>query len=391
MFEQAVTWLLFFSLFYLLITTVILIRNRAELTALRPKGSTASQNRKISVCIPARNEENNIGQLLDSLIKQTHSNFDIHLLDDQSTDNTYQIADEYREQYPEKVNLHSGKPKPDGWLGKPWACNQLGNLCDGELIVFLDADTLLGPAALEQISNSFDYDSTDMITVWPRQILGTFWEKSVIPLIYYALVTLLPAIYVYRKPRWMPAFAHSRFRHIFAAACGQCIAFRKDVYNEIGGHSSVKSEIVEDVELAKRIKRDGFTMRMYHGVGTVNCRMYRSEAEMFEGLRKNFLQGFKNSLPLFTLSALIHLIVFILPFITLVAALFYFNTIILYLSIASVGLILLHRLVLSGWFRWDPIYAFTHPIGVIWFQKLGLVKIVDYLFGRKSEWKGRKV
>ncbi len=391
MFEQAITWLLFFSLFYLLVTSIILIRNQIDLTALRTSGSGSSQNRKISVCIPARNEEKNIGLLLQSLVKQTYPNYEIHLLDDQSADDTYKIAASYKKSHPEILNLHHGEPKPEGWLGKPWACNQLGNLSDGELLVFLDADTQLGPETLQQIGWSFEFDSADMITVWPRQIVGSFWEKSVIPLIYYALVTLLPAIYVYRKPRWMPVFVHTRFRHIFAAACGQCIAFNRECYDAIGGHSAVKNAIVDDVELAKRVKQEGFTMRMYHGVGTVNCRMYRSEAEMFEGLRKNFLQGFNNSLPLFILMGVVHLVVFILPFITLIASFFLFNAMMLFLSLASVGLILMHRLILASWFKWDPIFAFTHPVGVVWFQRLGLVKIIDYLFDRKSEWKGRKV
>ncbi len=389
--EQVITWLLFFSLFYLLITTFILLRNRIELTALRSDVDASSENRKISVCIPARNEENNILSLLESAVKQSYQNYNIYLLDDHSTDKTYQIAERFSEDYPGLVNLCKGEPKPDDWLGKPWACNQLGRMADGEILLFLDADTTLGPNALEQINRSFEYDSTDMITVWPHQILGSFWERAVIPLIYYALVTMLPSIYVYRKPRWMPSFAERRFRHIFAAACGQCIAIKKEAYHQIGGHSSVKDEIVEDVELAKRIKREGLIMRMYHGVGTVNCRMYRNQNEMMNGLRKNFLAGFNNSLVLFTFFGLLHVVVFILPFLTFIAAMFILNTTILYLSIASVGIILTHRLILSGWFKWDPLYAFIHPVGVLWYQKLGIIKIGDYLFGRKSEWKGRKV
>ncbi len=391
MLEYAITWLLFFSLFYLLLTSFILIRNRFELTALRTASFADSQNRKISVCIPARNEEKNIGTLLESLQNQTYEPFDVHLLDDQSTDKTHEIALQYKEKNPGRFHIHSGKPKPEGWLGKPWACYQLGSICDGELLLFLDADTVVQPDMLNQINASFTKDAVDMVTVWPRQITGSFWEKTVIPLIYYAVVTLLPAIYVYRKPRWMPSFAHKKFRHIFAAACGQCIAMKKKVYEKIGGHSAVKNEIVEDVELAKRIKKDGFSMRMYHGIGAISCRMYTNEADMFEGLRKNFLQGFNNSLPVFILFAIIHFAVFILPFATLIAALFTFDAVIFFLSIASVGLILLHRLLLAGWFQWDPLYAFTHPVGVLWFQKLGMIKIVDHLFGRKSEWKGRKV
>lgn len=130
---------------------------------------------------------------------------------------------------------------------------------------------------------------------------------------------------------------------------------------------------------------------MFHGVGSVECRMYKSHKELFSGLRKNFLAGFGNSLPLFILAAIIHLIVFLLPWPALIYGYLTFNNPILFFSISAITITLLHRLVLASWFRWDPLFAFTHPVGVIWFQALGLVKIADRLTGRKTHWKGRQV
>lgn len=389
--DSILVWLLVFALFYLLVTTVVLIRNRFDLTPLVLRDTDNKSGPKISVCIPARNEESTIGNLLESLITQNRSNFDIHVLDDQSEDNTHSILKSYKQKYPEILNIYQGKPKPEEWLGKPWACEQLGDISDGEILVFLDADTTLHQNALNGIAHSFDEYNLDMLTVWPRQKLLTFWEKTVIPLIYYSLVTLLPAIYVYRSPRWMPSFLRKIFDSKFAAACGQCIAFNREAYNKIGGHKSVKNEVVEDVELAKKIKKKGLTLRMFHGMGAVSCRMYENHEDLLLGLRKNFLAGFGNSIPLFTFAALMHLIVFVLPFITLITSFITGNIVLLYLSMASVTIILLHRLILSIWFRWDPLYSFTHPVGVLWFQRLSLLKLLDYFTGRKSKWKGRDV
>lgn len=383
-------WILVFALTYLIATSLILIRNRLELTALKSEVAGNNSEPKISVCIPARNEENNIANLLNSLAGQQYSNYDIHVLDDQSTDQTEEIVQSFVNHHP-RCKLHKGAEKPPDWLGKPWACHQLSERADGEYLLFLDADTIADSTLLISTANAFKRHNVQMVTVWPRQILVTFWEKSVIPLIYYALVTLLPSIYTFRDPHWMPKFIAPYFRTAFAAACGQCIAFEKEAYREIGGHRSVKDKVVEDVELAKQVKRCGFRMRMFHGVGSISCRMYKNESEMLAGFRKNFFIGFNRSQLLFIFAAILHIVVFLLPFIALIISLIQLNTVLFFLSIACISLILIHRLILSVWFEWDPIYAFTHPIAVLWFQRLGMISLTDHWKGKKSDWKGRKL
>lgn len=385
------TWLLLFGAVYLIFTSFILIRNRKDLTVLELSKTGEIMNKKISVCVPARNEEKNISTLLDSLIKQEYNNFEIHVLDDRSEDSTAEIVENYIQKSPGRITLHSGMPKPDGWLGKPWACHQLSEFATGESLLFLDADTALHQETLQRIANSFNTYNLDMCTVWPRQKLGSAMENMVIPLIYYSLVTLLPAIYVYRDPKWLPKLLRKQLRPAFAAANGQCIAITRKAYEIAGGHESVKNQVVEDVELAKIVKSRGLTLRMFNGVDSVSCRMYQSAGEMFSGLRKNFLAGFNHSLTKFVVAAILHLIVFIIPFFTFIYSFFIGNSAILFLSVISISVILLHRLWISNWFAWNPLYAFTHPVGVAWFQVLGVVKIIDHVFQRKSDWKGRKV
>jgi len=112
---------------------------------------------------------------------------------------------------------------------------------------------------------------------------------------------------------------------------------------------------------------------------------------MFAGFRKNFLAGFGYSLPLFVASALLHLIVFIFPYLALLISLFSGSSTGLWLSAVAISIIYIHRLILSLWFQWDPLYSLLHPIGVLWFQRLGIRVVADYLSGKKVEWKGRKV
>lgn len=391
MIETSLLWLNSFALLFMLATSLVLLRNRVNLTGLPTDDTLTKSLPKISVCIPARNEEKNLATLLKSAVSQNYTNVEIIVLDDNSTDRTPEIIESFVTQYPDKVVRIQGKEKPSDWLGKPWACHQLGKQASGHYLVFVDADTVLAPNMLTGTISAFNKYDLDMLTVWPRQIMVTFWEKTVIPLIYYALVTLLPSIYVYRSPRWLPSYFRKRFATAFAAACGQCVAFKKDAYKEINGHSSVKTEIVEDVELAKKAKAAGLTLRMFEGVGTISCRMYRSEKEIFQGLRKNFLEGFGNSLSVFIAAALLHITVFLIPIFTIAYAIITLNSMLLFLSVASVTLLLLHRLILAVWFKWNPIYSFTHPLGVIWFQRLGIVKMWDRITGKKVQWKGRNV
>ncbi len=389
--ELTLFWFNMFGLFYLLATTVVFIRNRFDLTPLSNASTSNNKRPKISVCIPARNEETVIGLLLQSVCIQDYESFEVLVLDDQSTDKTPEIIQSFVINYPNLITHLKGKPKVEDWFGKPWACQQLSNAATGEILLFLDADTRLQPDMLKNTAVSFHNYSLDMLTIWPRQILGSFWERTAIPLVYYALVTLLPAIYVYRSPRWMPSFIQRKFLPAFAAACGQCIAFTREAYDVVGGHQAVKQEVVEDVALAKKAKVSGLRLRMFQGVGSISCRMYRSEREMFEGLRKNFLAGFGNSLPFFISAGIFHFVVFVLPFITLIYSLSIYSPALFSISVASISIIFLHRVILSVWFKWNPVYGLLHPLGVLWYQWLGLVKLWDHLTGKKIQWKGREV
>ncbi|MEX2600258.1 MAG: glycosyltransferase [Balneolaceae bacterium] len=385
------TWLLVFALFYLIVTSGIFIRNRYELLPLPAGSHEAGEIPLLSVCIPARNEEHTIETIIRSTCTQDDPRFEVLVLDDRSTDNTPDLLQTLGNEYNRKLRVLQGKPLPEGWMGKPWACRQLSREARGELLLFLDADTSLMPGSLQRIRAGLRSESIDMLTVWPEQILKTFWEQAVIPLVYYALVTLLPAGYGRRSPRWIPAPFRKKTNHWFAVACGQCIAVPKKLYEQFGGHNAVRDQVVEDVALAKAARKSGLRIGMFSGIGTVRCRMYRSAVELTEGLRKNFLAGFYGSIPLFLVAGLLHLVVFILPFLALPLSLAITNSSWLFLSSASITLILLQRLMLALWFRWNPLHALSHPLGVLWFQRLGIISLLDRLKGRNVTWKGRPV
>lgn len=381
--------LLGISILWLLITSLILFRNLFDFGALAAENQKSGQSvPMVSICIPARNEESVIERAVSSVLRQTYPNFEVLVLDDDSDDRTPEILSSLSKSHGE-LTVIQGQEKPGDWLGKPWACQQLGEAAKGDILIFMDADVWLDSDAVSKTVSALE--SRDALTVWPKQFTGTFWEQMVIPLIYHSLYTLLPAKYVERKPRWMPEVMHRKLSPEFAAACGQFFAFRKEAYTAIGRHEAVKQAVVEDVELAKNLKRNHQKLKMYHGVGTVNCRMYTSHRELFSGLRKNFFAGFNKNIPFFVLMSVFHLIVFISPVFILLFAVLNGNYPLAVLSVIPLLLITLQRLLLDVRFGWNPTLSLLHPVSVLWYQILGVVSVKDHLSGKKAVWKGREV
>jgi len=387
------TILLYITLGYLLITTAILYLNRLDFMSLMSSHKTYfnEQAPQVNICIPARNEVNSIERCVRSAVNQQYPNYQVFVLDDGSTDGTSKILKKLEENYPEKLTIIIGKPKPDDWLGKSWACHQLSQQCRGEILVFIDADTWLDENTISRLIRTMGHDIIDFATIWPEQDLGTFWEKVTIPLVYFALLTLLPARYVYQTPKWLPSFLRKKAAPLFAAACGQFMAFKRKAYESIGGHASVKDKVVEDVELAKNIKRAGFSMNMYHGQNTVSCRMYTSGRELWEGFRKNFFAGFGYNVPPFITMAILQFIVFVLPAIALPFLILNPNTYLLVLDIGALGLILMQRITIDRWFSWKILYSFSHPLAVCWYKSLGIRVLIDYFNNISAQWKNRSI
>ena len=413
-------WLLAFGVLFFIATSLILIHNRAHFLGLADI-DTASirktldltekpvfEQTRVSILIPARNEENNLPTLLNSLGKQDWPCLDIHILDDHSDDNTMEIAKNFRDVMISQVQqekshadiqvfVHSSLERPEGWLGKNWACHQLAGHARGNIFIFLDADTWLAPDAISLIMDGVHGFELDFATVWPHQVMESLLEKTVVSSVYATVAAYLPTRYSYRAPVWIPfRNLRQKVKPMFASACGQCMIFNKDTYREIGGHKSVKDQVVEDVMLAKMVVRNGSAMRMFHGTDRLWCRMYRNPSEIFNGFRKNFFAGFNYSMPSFFLAWLLHFIVYVLPAFVLIAALAGIpegNTqpVITALSAVVVLTALIQRLWVAKFLKWPLSAGFLYLLGILWFHMLAFVVIYDLLSKSGATWKGRPV
>ena len=352
----------------------------------------------VSVLIPARNEENTILKLLDSLSNQDYPHIEIFVLDDGSTDNTASVVSRFSNLSNLPVNLLTGKQKPEGWMGKNWACHQLSKHANGEILLFLDADTWLAPSTVKGIITKMRLYQLGFTTVWPHQIMCSFAEKTIISMVYSTIVLYLPTLYSYQAPGWIPfSSLRTKVKPAFANACGQCMAFTKKCYNKTGGHSRVRNEVVEDVMLSKNVVSSGYRMRMFHGTDFLWCRMYRNHNEVLQGFRKNFLAGFHYKLLPFTAAWILHITVFLIPpvlcLLMLTSALPVSSNQDIILGIAAflTAIPFLQRLSVTYLLKWPRITAILHLPGILWFQVLAIIVIRDYLLKTTVNWKGRGI
>jgi chlorobactene glucosyltransferase len=255
---------------------VTLIRNLAYLKRLEDEAAPEpGEEPVIDVLIPARNEAETLPRCLESLRHQAYSRYSVTVLDDSSTDGTAEVVGQF-EQESDRFRLISGTSLPEGWVGKPWACQQLAEQTDGEILLFVDADTHFTPDLLARVAGIMQREQPGLLSAFPFQETETIGERIVIPGLY--------MLFLCGMPIW---HLEDLDRSEVAAANGQFICMTRKVYEQIGGHKAVHDQVVEDLPLSRIVKGAGFSLVARTASESVHCRMYRSNQEVTDGFAKN--------------------------------------------------------------------------------------------------------
>jgi len=244
------------------------------------RGKAPSEEPLVSILVPARNEEKNIALLVNSLLVQDYSNFELLVLDDESADATRAILELLAESNP-KLRVLRGAPARNGLTGKNWACAQLASQAVGEILFFTDADTVHQPNALSEIVAAMQREKADFLTGLPWQLLGSRGEKLLVPFFSWATLSFIWLWLAYRL-HWKA----------LAVGIGQVMVFRREAYEKIGGHASLGEEIVDDRALAQKIIAAGLRWRAVHLSDLISCRMYANSKAAVEGFTKNYFAFF---------------------------------------------------------------------------------------------------
>ena len=259
----------------------------------------------VSILVPARNEEANIGACVASLLEQDHPDFEVIVLDDGSTDQTRQILEDLSRSQP-TLTVLEGKPGLTGHPGKNWACSQLAEAARGELLFFTDADTIHDPETTSKVVAALEGTKADLVTGYPRQLLGTWGERLLVPFFSWAVLVFFPLGLAYRLKT-----------PLFTTAVGQLMVFRRKAYQTIGGHSGVSASIVDDLALARKIHQAGLRWRIIQITDLISCRMYRTGREALNGFSKNLFAAFEFRLIPFIFAFTWLGVVYLLPLILL--------------------------------------------------------------------------
>ncbi|MCX8066798.1 MAG: glycosyltransferase [Anaerolineae bacterium] len=254
----------------------------SNLRTLRRLGTYSLSVRfpRVSVLVPARNEEAVIGDCVRSLLAQDYPDFEVLVLDDGSTDGTGEVLAALA-RVDSRLRVLSGRPLPEGWLGKHWACQQLAEAAGGELLLFTDADTVHHPQALRLGVTAFQAERADLMSGFLRQRLVTWGERLTVPTIFWCFFSFLPL-----------ALAHRVRAPALSLTNGQWMLFRRSAYEAVGGHAAVRTNPVDDIALGQRVKAKGLRWRIVDVGDFVSCRMYPGFRAAVEGFTKNLFAVF---------------------------------------------------------------------------------------------------
>jgi chlorobactene glucosyltransferase len=340
----------------------------------------------ISVCVPARNEERNIRACVEAILAQDYPNFEVIVLEDRSTDGTSEILRSLVAQN-DNLKVIPGSDLPKDWAGKPHALFQASAAARGDWLCFVDADTFLSPTTLSSCYTKAIETDADMFTIMTFQIMGSFWEKVVMPIV----MTSLSVGFSPRKvndPESKDAIAN-----------GQFILIKRSVYDAIGGHESVKDQIVEDKAISEQVKWNGYRLIVANGYSVAKTRMYTSLAEMWEGWTKNIYLGLSDQPSLMLLGvfgAFILLVTaLVLPLWPLLGIFWFLQgdswmaLVVIFESLILWAIVIYVRARVVIGMGISPWYAFTLPLGASIFAAMMFTSGWKVISGKGVTWKGR--
>jgi glycosyltransferase involved in cell wall biosynthesis len=338
----------------------------------------------LSIILPARNEERSLPACLESLLGQSEQGFalgfqwELIVVNDDSTDRTREIAAEAASKHPGIILLDA--PPLDlssrgGFTGKSNACWAGAQIARGRNFLFTDADTVHEPGNLSRALREQEKHKAALLSYSPRQIVTGFWQHAVMPLIFSELASVYP-----------PTLVSDPVRRI-AAANGQFLLVERDAYFSVGGHRAVGNSVLEDVALARNIKRGPRVIRFRYAPDALSTRMYRTTSEMIEGWTKNLALLLPKPVSLALWRVLDLLLFFSLPALALV----------LYWLVPWQRWVILLIWVRTLWRFYSRVARSSFPAGDVAISVLGVPlfayllirSVIQHRIKKSVTWKGR--
>lgn len=315
---------------------------------------TQNQRPRVSVILPARNEELFIGRCLDSLVAQDYPDYEVIAIDDSSEDSTASIIDEYTKQN-DHIVLVKAREKPEGWIGKNWACMEGYDKADGSLLLFTDSDTYFAPNTISTAVDHMLHEDLDALTAMPHIRAEDTMTKITLPLISVFLHTRFSAVKV-NDPRYKTGYFFGSF-----------FVIRRAAYEEAGMHRGVRHEIIEDGALGRKIKDMGYRLKMVLATNMIDAIWARDSTTLWNALKRLmvplYLQNSKSAMAVWCALAFILFLPY--PMVALGAALSPEPAGLALLATTSAAslMILFGSIIESGLLRIGRLYSAASPLG----------------------------
>jgi cellulose synthase/poly-beta-1,6-N-acetylglucosamine synthase-like glycosyltransferase len=339
---------------------------------------------KVSVILPARNEEEYVSRCLDSLLAQGYQDFEIIAVNDSSTDRTGRIIQQYSAK-DSRVIYVDAPPKPEGWAGKNWACYQGYLRSLGEILMFTDADTVHAPQTMSLAVQHLLSQSLDALTAVPRLICNDFWTKITLPSLATFLHTRFSPLRV-NDPKVKTGYFFGSFFIITRAT-----------YEAVGTHEGVRAELVEDGALGGKVKSSNFRLKMVRGERHVDAIWARDLGGLWHGLRRLMVPLYNQDKQGAALMTAAVFFILLVPFVTIPYT-FVLSSLagnlssqaLMAIQVAVIALILAATAVqcAKGVFE-NPLYALGAPLSGAIVSFGFLSAVVDGARRRGVTWRGR--
>jgi len=332
---------------------------------------------QISILIPARNEEGGIQAAIQCALATENAEVEVVVLDDHSEDNTAAIVSKIA-MVDSRVRLEKAPELPPGWCGKQHACHVLSQRARFDYLLFQDADVRLKKDCASRLVAFMTASKAELVSGIPWQETGTWSEKMLIPLIHFVLLCFLPI----KRMRMSTSPA-------FAAGCGQLFLARKQSYEQMGGHASIKQSLHDGITLPRAYRKKGMMTDLCDVTNLAECRMYRGFGQVWFGLAKNATEGMAKPF-LLTFFTIFLLVGQVIPF-GIVGLIWYFESCwgLRLVSVLAVFLAYSARFVAKVAFRQSFFGALMHPLGILILLAIQWYALIRQGIGKPSGWKGR--
>ncbi len=334
-----------------------------------PRKSNCSP-RETTALIPARNEERNIKQLVEKLIKSNLFT-NIIVVNDESTDDT---LGQLKTVHSAKLTIVDGLPPPKGWIGKVWALHQGSVEIKTPFTLLIDADIEFDETTLQSIINKTYSEKIQLASVMALLKIESRWDRLMIPAFIYFFKSLYPFC-LSNDPKYRSV----------AGAAGGFILIETSTLWKIGGFSSLKNALIDDCTLARLVKKAGGNTWIGLSKGIRTKRSYYNLSNIWSMVERTAFTQLNYSFPMLLLCTCLMLLMFFTP----ILGLFFFNEIIITISALSILIMSFTYYPLVKYYELNILDSLTLPLASLLFLLMTWTSAVKYMIGRRSEWKGR--